>query len=251
MKHIKNPLTIIAIFSTLAEAAGVAVLPFVSEELQRIFIWYVIGFPILLVILFFITLNFNRQALYAPSDYKNESNFIKLFFKNMELAIEEKSKTNPEFSNSLKMLDEIIEKSAIDMPQDHFTVYTNYSNSEGKENDDCGNLILNGKRIRIWQNKTIIGKSSDADICIKDLTISRIHCIIYREKDKYFLQDAHSTNGTIYNSYVIKQDSMVELRENSIIIIGNVPMRFETPSKKEDTKLQRQNEKTYRYIDNR
>lgn len=52
MKHIKNPLTIIAIFSTLAEAAGVAVLPFVSEELQRIFIWYVIGFPILLVILF-------------------------------------------------------------------------------------------------------------------------------------------------------------------------------------------------------
>lgn len=80
MKHIKNPLTIIAIFSTLAEAAGVAVLPFVSEELQRIFIWYVIGFPILLVILFFITLNFNRQALYAPSDYKNESNFIKLFF---------------------------------------------------------------------------------------------------------------------------------------------------------------------------
>ena len=164
----------------------------------------------------------------------------------MELAIEEKSKTNPEFSNSLKMLDEIIEKSAIDMPQDHFTVYTNYSNSEGKENDDCGNLILNGKRIRIWQNKTIIGKSSDADICIKDLTISRIHCIIYREKDKYFLQDAHSTNGTVYNGYVIKQDSMVELRENSIIMIGNVLMTFEIPSKKEDTNLQRQSEKTYR-----
>ena len=60
------------------------------------------------------------------------------------------------------------------------------------------------------------------------------------------MQDAHSTNGTVYNGYVIKQDSMVELRENSIIMIGNVLMTFEIPSKKEDTNLQRQSEKTYR-----
>ena len=45
---------------------------------------------------------------------------------------------------------------------------------------------------------------------------------------------------------MVKGDSMVELRENSIIMIGNVLMTFEIPPKKEDTNLQRQNEKTYR-----
>ncbi len=43
----------------IAEVAGTVVLPLVSGDLQRIFIWYVIGLPILLVVLFFITLNFN------------------------------------------------------------------------------------------------------------------------------------------------------------------------------------------------
>ena len=32
-----------------------------------------------MVLLFFITLNFNNKVLYAPSDYKNEENYIRLF----------------------------------------------------------------------------------------------------------------------------------------------------------------------------
>ncbi len=230
---ISNPLSIIGIFCGLAELAGATILPMLEISLQKIFVWYVIGFPVLLVVLFFTTLNFNRQALYAPSDFKNQGDFLKLFFKNMDKAIEEKSKENPEHSNSLKVFDEIIEKSAIDIPQGDIEVFTNFPHSEGKENDACGNLIVNGKRIRIWQNKTIIGKSSDADVCLKDLTISRIHCIIYRENDKYFLQDAHSTNGTACDGYALKQDSMVELREKSIIMIGNIIMEFERPPIKE------------------
>jgi len=79
--HIKNPLTIIAIFAGLAEISGTAILPFISTENQNIFVWFLILFPILLVSLFFLTLNLNHRVLYAPSDYKNEENFLKLFVK--------------------------------------------------------------------------------------------------------------------------------------------------------------------------
>jgi hypothetical protein len=40
--------------------------------------WFVMLFPSILVIFFFATLNWNHKVLYAPSDYKDEGNFIKL-----------------------------------------------------------------------------------------------------------------------------------------------------------------------------
>lgn len=75
---IKNPLTIIAIFAGIAEVSGTVVLPFVSASNQALFIYFLIGFPTFLVFCFFITLNFNNRVLYAPSDYKNEDNYIRV-----------------------------------------------------------------------------------------------------------------------------------------------------------------------------
>ena len=76
IKRVNNPLTIIALFAGLAEVAGTVAFINVSAELQSVFLWYVMLFPILLVTLFFLTLNLNPSALYAPSDYKNEEYFI-------------------------------------------------------------------------------------------------------------------------------------------------------------------------------
>lgn len=74
---IKNPLTIIAMFAGIAEISGTAVLPFITEGNQGLYIWFLMIFPLLLIILFFVTLNFNHKVLYAPSDFKNEDNFFK------------------------------------------------------------------------------------------------------------------------------------------------------------------------------
>lgn len=74
---IKNPLTIIAMFAGIAEISGTVVLPFLDTASQGLFVWYLIVFPSLLVIAFFATLNFNHKVLYAPSDYKNEENFLR------------------------------------------------------------------------------------------------------------------------------------------------------------------------------
>lgn len=84
IKSISNPLTIIAIFAALAEIAGTVALGIVDTSHQGTFIWFVMGFPILLVVLFFITLNFNSRALYAPSDFKDESNFLKTLEKSLD-----------------------------------------------------------------------------------------------------------------------------------------------------------------------
>jgi hypothetical protein len=74
---VSNPLTIIAIFAGLAEINGTVVLALVPANIQETFLWFIIAFPILLVVFFFITLNFNPKVIYAPSDFSDEDNFIK------------------------------------------------------------------------------------------------------------------------------------------------------------------------------
>lgn len=76
---IKNPLTVISIFAGLAEVSGTVVLPFVAESNQLVYIWFLILFPVLLVGLFFTTLNFNPRVLYAPSDFEDEKHYMDLF----------------------------------------------------------------------------------------------------------------------------------------------------------------------------
>lgn len=75
-KSVNNPLTVVAIFAALAEVAGTVALAMVDKSLQPTFVWFVMGFPTLLVLLFFVTLNFNPKVLYAPSDFRNEDNFL-------------------------------------------------------------------------------------------------------------------------------------------------------------------------------
>ena len=78
IKHIKNPLTVIVVFAGLSEVFGTLVLPHLNNNTQDIFIWFVMGFPILLIGLFFYTLHKDHKVLYAPSDYKDENNFFKV-----------------------------------------------------------------------------------------------------------------------------------------------------------------------------
>lgn len=73
---VKNPLSVIAIFASVAEISGAAVLPHVSSENQQLYIWFLMSFPFALVLLFFATLNWNHKALYAPSDYKSDESFL-------------------------------------------------------------------------------------------------------------------------------------------------------------------------------
>ncbi len=88
MKSVSNPLTIIALFAALAEVAGTVAIKLVAPEMQSTFIWFVMIFPTLIVVLFFITLNFNAKVLYAPADFKNEENYLIAMNATKSLGIE-------------------------------------------------------------------------------------------------------------------------------------------------------------------
>jgi hypothetical protein len=78
-RKITNPISIIAVFALITETSAAVSLPFLDNEERKIYIWLLISFPFFLSFLFFITLNFNYRSLYAPSDFENDSSFLKAF----------------------------------------------------------------------------------------------------------------------------------------------------------------------------
>lgn len=94
IKRINNPLTIIAIFAALAEVNATIAIGLIDASLHSVFIWFVIGFPTLLVILFFLTLNYNTKVMYSPSDFKDDETFVQSLYG--KLDNNEKEKTDKE-----------------------------------------------------------------------------------------------------------------------------------------------------------
>ncbi|HBN8595655.1 hypothetical protein MNU23_30440 [Pseudomonas aeruginosa] len=74
--HIKNPLTVIAIFATFVEIGGTVVLPFLGGEVQERYVWFLMAFPVFLVWQFFRVLWHKHEVLYAPKDYRDDNNFL-------------------------------------------------------------------------------------------------------------------------------------------------------------------------------
>ncbi len=81
----RNPLGIIALFISLIYGFACLVLGFASGQLtsgERLpLIWFLIGFPILILFSFIYLVVNHHNKLYAPSDYKDERNFFKGFEK--------------------------------------------------------------------------------------------------------------------------------------------------------------------------
>lgn len=77
LKTITNPMTLIAIFATLSETSAAVSLPFLDDQDREYYLWFLITFPFYLLLLFFITLNFNYRSLYSPSDFRKSKHFIK------------------------------------------------------------------------------------------------------------------------------------------------------------------------------
>lgn len=77
--HIKNPLTVVAIFAGLAEVSGTVVLPLLEKDIQHVYVWFLMCFPVFLVAIFFWVLYNKHHVLYAPTDFKDDKTFQELF----------------------------------------------------------------------------------------------------------------------------------------------------------------------------
>lgn len=78
-RKITNPMTVIAIFAFISESSAAISLPFLDNTEREVYIWFLISFPFYLLLLFFLTLNFNYRSLYAPSDFDKDDSFLKNF----------------------------------------------------------------------------------------------------------------------------------------------------------------------------
>lgn len=73
---VKNPLTMVSVFATISEISMAYVITTLSDKLQEIFIWFVMGFPTVLVFIFFFILYRKPAVFFSPGDYRKEELYV-------------------------------------------------------------------------------------------------------------------------------------------------------------------------------
>jgi len=84
---------------------------------------------------------------------------------------------------------------------------------------DAGrSFYLTGERIRI-------GRGMDNEVILKDISVSRRHCILYKEDDKWFVEDRSSDNGTFIDGNPVEK---APLEPGQYLQIGRTILILET-----------------------
>ena len=75
-----------------------------------------------------------------------------------------------------------------------------------------------------------IGRLESNDICLEDCFVSRHHCVIRNEGDKYTIEDLNSANGTYLNGERVNAGA---LKEGCLIQIGTSRFLFKLQNPEE------------------
>ena len=76
------------------------------------------------------------------------------------------------------------------------------------------------------RENAVIGRSKKCDIYINDKYLSKEHARIFFDRDKFFIEDLNSTNGTFINGKEISSAHPVKLKDNDKISFGDVSFIF-------------------------
>lgn len=82
-----------------------------------------------------------------------------------------------------------------------------------------------GNEYQLDEDEIIIGRQSDCNIVISDISVSRKHVCISRENGKYFLKDLGSGNGTYFNDELLAAEG-IEIQNNFSFKIGDTELTF-------------------------
>ncbi len=98
---------------------------------------------------------------------------------------------------------------------------------ETRESHDACMVIIRGarlgSRIVLGDKPVVIGRSIEADFQISERSISRRHCRISREEDRYWLEDLKSTNRTYLNEETIERSP---LRDGDHVRVSQTVLKF-------------------------
>ena len=81
------------------------------------------------------------------------------------------------------------------------------------------------EEFRLVRKGVTIGRNKDCGIPIDNQAVSSYHAKIYREGNKFIIEDADSSNGTFVNGKRIFKKALVD---GDIIVIGKHSLHFET-----------------------
>jgi two-component system cell cycle sensor histidine kinase/response regulator CckA len=87
-----------------------------------------------------------------------------------------------------------------------------------------------GKSFGLNDSITTIGRSSDNDICISDIGVSRRHAKLLRKRDKIFIVDLNSFHGVYVDGERIEPGVKVQLREDCTLHMGNTVLALQKDS---------------------
>lgn len=79
-----------------------------------------------------------------------------------------------------------------------------------------------GRSFDLGKARLTIGRSSENDIQIKDLSVSRNHLKISRKNEKYYVEDLGSTNGTYIHGQRVESGKSIEVKEGLPIVMGKI-----------------------------
>ena len=80
-----------------------------------------------------------------------------------------------------------------------------------------------GKRADVGGARVVIGRSHEADLYIPHPSVSRLHCELWLDQDRYRIKDLGSTNRTRVNERVIED---ADLAEGDHITVGESILKF-------------------------
>lgn len=80
-----------------------------------------------------------------------------------------------------------------------------------------------GKRVAVHHEPLVIGRSSDSDLQIPHRAVSRHHCAIWLDGDRYRIRDLGSTNRTRVNDAAVQE---TELHDGDRIVLGDSVLQF-------------------------
>jgi len=92
---------------------------------------------------------------------------------------------------------------------------------------NAGLLVIKGpsvgEKFIIRKQLLTIGRSSESDILLDDITVSRHHAIIEKKENDYEVRDLESLNGTYLNGTIINQSI---LRNGDRVQVGKYIFLF-------------------------
>src|SRR5229473_7862492 len=80
-----------------------------------------------------------------------------------------------------------------------------------------------GKRLEIWKDRTIIGRSLECDIFLEDLAVHRKQASILRTPAGFVLYDEHGSGDSFVNEQPVREQF---LKDGDQLLFGNTRLSF-------------------------